>query len=362
MSVNEERLSTAVSSRTDEVLWGCLRFVVTGESPRVEGGWSRGQLLERATRLHLRPIVYAALPEQFPELNQVARQRRIRNIVMTDEMLRVVAACAARGIRLVPLKGVALANTVYPSPTLRFFDDLDLLVEPEHSAEALQIIHKLGYKPHPRGSADWHHALPQTHPKHGTTIELHTDLTRRYGHEDWPLDGVLTRLQSAEIQGQTVEILSDEDALIHTAIHARHHLFEKATFLLDSALLIARGGYDVGRVRRAGALLPFAYIVEILHDHNMIDPASTVPIDDWRLTVARQVGAWETFAPLAEPLRSGALPKLVELGLMDSLGDALTVGRALLLPDDAFVADKYDSRLQRLTARIGLAGRQILSR
>jgi hypothetical protein len=361
----------------DGIIWGCLRHCVTGESVSVEGNFPP-HLIDRARGYNLLPIVAAALsdvPDDMRQLlNTASRQRRIRTLVMTQEMLRVVAECAQANIRIIPLKGVALANSVYPSPTLRFFDDLDLLVEPHKLPTALAIIQKLGYQPHARGSADWHHSAPQTHPKHGTTIELHSDVMRRYGHEDWSLNAIWARLETHTILGQSVELLSIHDALIHTALHARHHLFEKPTFLLDTAMLLKAQSADlsesarqtswnslIAAMRAAGALVPFAHTLALLVQHRLIEPLPPIPVRPERLTIARWVHHWDGFEPRSQQLRYGVLPKLIELALMDSFGHCGSMLRTLLAPDEAFVGENYGSRWERLGARLQLFRRQFFN-
>lgn len=379
MSPNEEQsISTAVLSQIDTIIWDCLRHCVTGESVSVDGEFPAA-LIDRARNYNLLPIIAAALPDLPPDIRQpvstAARQRRIRTLIMTQEMLRVVAACAKADIRIVPLKGVALANTVYSSPTLRFFDDLDLLIEPGKLDAALAIIHQLGYAPHERGSADWHHAPPQTHPKHGTTIELHSDVMRRFGHEDWSLTDIWSRVERKTIQGQAVELLSADDALIHIALHARHHLFEKPTFLLDTAMLLRQkelgsseepSSYQwaqlIRKMTAAGALVPFAHLVNLLVLHQLIAPLPSLPVAGWRLTIARRVHRWEGFDPRSQRLRYGTLPKLIELLLMDSFEHSAIGARTLLWPDAEFVGEKYGSQWERLGARLTIFKRQLLNR
>ncbi len=357
----------AASSQMDRIIWDCFRHCVTGKSVSVKEPLPT-QLIGRARNHNLLPLIAAALPDLSAASRQplltASRQRRIRTLVMTQEMLRVVAECAKAGIRIVPLKGVALANTVYPSPTLRFFDDLDLLVEPDKMEAALAIIQQLGYLPHPRGRADWHHSAPQTHPKHGTTIELHSDLVRRFGRKNWSLTDIWARTERHTIHGQSVELLTTNDALIHTALHARHHLFEKPTFLLDTALLLKQVNSDqwqrlIEQTKAAGALLPFAHTINLLVKHQLIEPRPAIAIGRWQLAIANRVHGWHDFSPRRETLRGGALPKLIELSLMDSLADSWAMARTLLAPDEEFISGTYRSRWGRLSTRLGLLGKQL---
>jgi hypothetical protein len=62
------------------------------------------------------------------------------------EIVRVLDAFAAAGIRPLLLKGAALAYSHYPSPTLRPRADTDLLIPIDRQAEAAGVLAPLGYE------------------------------------------------------------------------------------------------------------------------------------------------------------------------------------------------------------------------
>ncbi|MGI9179644.1 MAG: nucleotidyltransferase family protein [Longimicrobiaceae bacterium] len=106
-----------------------------------------------------------------------------------DEALEVLSDA---GIRVLLLKGAALALTVYGSFARRPMGDLDLLVEPARAAEAQQLLLANGWKESRFATREQfysdHHHLPPLDDARGTGIELelHTDLFFR-GHPFQPL-------------------------------------------------------------------------------------------------------------------------------------------------------------------------------
>ncbi|MCB0007420.1 MAG: nucleotidyltransferase family protein, partial [Anaerolineales bacterium] len=148
-----------------------LGHFLTGQTPPASPAdcdWHRLHDLAHSHRLS--PLLAAALPPGTPAaaagpLQTQARQRRIRTMVMVADYAAIRQSFARANIPLVPLKGIALAHTVYPSPSMRYFDDLDMLIPQDRGPEALAVLADLGYQPHPNAPApEWHHLPPYVHP------------------------------------------------------------------------------------------------------------------------------------------------------------------------------------------------------
>jgi putative nucleotidyltransferase-like protein len=72
-------------------------------------------------------------------------------------LLEVASEFQRLDVEFVVLKGPALAHTVYPDPSWRFFGDLDLLVRAKDWQRVCSILQKLGYRrdlPEPRAGFD----------------------------------------------------------------------------------------------------------------------------------------------------------------------------------------------------------------
>jgi hypothetical protein len=117
-----------------------------------------------------------------------------------------------------------IAETVYRNIALRVFDDLDILVPPDRIGAARQALEALGYRTRatPRFE-EVHHAFHdlQYFRELGAgeqCLELHWDL--------WPparfrsdLSGLWARSRPSSVAGVAARVLSDEDVLLHLAIH-----------------------------------------------------------------------------------------------------------------------------------------------
>jgi hypothetical protein len=367
----------------ETLLLQCLRSLVTDrpaeEKPDAKD-W--GGAYNLAALHNLVPFLSLALPNNnVPEeitakITKETRRRRMRAAVMIQDFKAIHQQFAADGIRLMPVKGIALAHTIYPSISLRYFDDIDLLVPAEDGRRALESLKKVGYVIHPRApKPDWHHLPPYIHEKHNTMIEIHTDLIRR-ASPGWPIDDIWHRAKKATIDGLETWLMSDEDALIYTALHARHNLYNRLSYFLDGILLALKIPADeanqqqlVVQAKEAGGRAALAHILatgSYLFDLAPTSSVSRSSVEKW---LANKTGGWQNLQPGRSSLKQGPLTKLIELLLMDSLGDSLRLASRLILPEPEFVIQGYgegDSENKtadygkRLWQRLGLAASQLV--
>lgn len=338
-------------SPEEEVVLHALRRLTRGTALPSLPGVDGAQLTALAQAHHLAPVLDFCLPAgaapagAAAELKSIARQRRVRTLVMTQAFHTLAAGFQRAGIPCLPLKGIALAHTVYPSPTLRYFDDLDVLIPPDAAPAALEVLRRLGYTPHPRAlRPDWHHLIPYAHPQHGTTVELHTGLVR-YHPPAWSAAQVWERAQLGQLAEQPVWLLAPEDALALAALHARHHLFSRLTFVVDVALLAQRlpdRRLAWQRSREAGAASALAHLLEVAAAWGLAEDWSDAPTSPLARYTARRLAAGDGLRLTPAGLHHGVLPKLLELLLLDTWRERGRLGRALLWPQAAFVAAGYE--------------------
>jgi hypothetical protein len=84
--------------------------------------------------------------DQFEQLLEAHRQAMLSPLAVERGLLEIAAEFDAQGIQFVVLKGSALAHTVYPDPSWRFFGDLDLLVRGRDWRKVIAILEELGYR------------------------------------------------------------------------------------------------------------------------------------------------------------------------------------------------------------------------
>jgi hypothetical protein len=367
-----------------QLLLQTLHALITGEPitqlPTVH--WPT--TLQLAAAHKLTPILHHTIPtplipaEPAAQLNQAARQQRMRTAVLIQDFQTIHTALVSAGIQAIPLKGIALAHTIYPSPTLRYFDDLDILVPAASAPVALATLQQLGYILHPNVTKpEWHHLPAHIHPQHGTTVEIHTDLIRR-ARPGWNLDEIWSRAQPGRIAGQDTLLLSTADALIYTALHARHNLFNRLSFFVDAALLARQLAETQGNsgelrgtkerldlallARQAGAQTALYHLLSTSQSLFSLPPSPNPLIPTTSSWLSQRIAGWQTLTPPQSNLRQGPIPHLLELLLMDSWADSLHMAGRILFPPADFVQEGYGSAGygKRLLHRTGLATGQLL--
>ncbi|GEM_PF-2755187 len=90
--------------------------------------------------------------ERYPVPSHVADHlhaaywtNHFRNRVLLAQLQRLLAAAAAEGIAIMPLKGAVLATWYYATPALRPMSDLDLLVHPADTARLARLLSVRGF-------------------------------------------------------------------------------------------------------------------------------------------------------------------------------------------------------------------------
>ncbi|MBP7998348.1 MAG: nucleotidyltransferase family protein [Chloroflexi bacterium] len=335
-----------------QLILATLRAFIQGESlpDLFPVHWE--QVFVLAAQQRLIPILHTTLtktsmpPEVWSRLDQAARQQRIRTAMLVDAFVTINEAMAQAGIAVMPVKGMYLAHRVYQSVNHRYFDDIDLLIPAEATREAVAVMHRLGYITHPQAEKpDWHHLAPFLHQQSKVVVELHTDLIRRAG-PGWGVAEIWQRANRGRIAGIETTLISEVDALIHTALHARHNRYKRLSFFLDAHLQLSHLQAPQQRelllmlAREAGAQVALAYLGQV--GHRLWNAAAwPVSVTGWRGRMTERLAQWHTFD---QPLRStgeGPLPNVLELLLMDRWSDSLRLAYRLLFPPPQFLADYY---------------------
>ncbi len=112
-------------------------------------------LVERAAQQQVFPLVYRHLRalgfEGMPEparleLKQAFDKNRLKNALLVQQLARVLQLLGDSGVRAIPLKGVALADSLYGSFAMRHTSDLDILVPPGEALRARRLLIANGYE------------------------------------------------------------------------------------------------------------------------------------------------------------------------------------------------------------------------
>jgi len=182
----------------------CVRAYLTERpfSPSGEIDWCA--LLERAYRHKIAPVVWGVMaqqPEMMPPEIWAAftiwmEHRRRKSGCFALHLRRLSGLLSDAGIPALTLKGIALALGEYGSISMRQFEDIDLLIPPEHIHHTLRLVQEQGFiftdeKQQALAFSalpadDYHFQLQ--HQRWLISLELHWKVGwRHYNARDFPL-------------------------------------------------------------------------------------------------------------------------------------------------------------------------------
>jgi hypothetical protein len=177
---------------------------------------------------------------ETPAAELLVEALALRNLAIDRLAARIVAEFANRGIESIVLKGPVLAAWLYPGE-VRPYGDADLLVPPQHWADAVTALEALGFSDR---------LGPLAHPR----MESFNSTAFLRGEENLDLHCAIHGLEtdpkaiwnafsagsaSQEIGGATLGIPGRPALLLHVALHAAHHTEAKPLEDLRRALEIA---------------------------------------------------------------------------------------------------------------------------
>ncbi|MFC2071742.1 nucleotidyltransferase family protein [Chloroflexota bacterium] len=197
-------------------------------------------LLDRAAWHRLLPLVSYHLrsPDlsvfvprlMLEKLQRLSYQSLARNMLLQEELSKLLSALNEEGIPVIVLKGAALLGSIYDDIGLRPMSDLDILVQPEHLDCAAAIASCQGYVPMTAGDAqerttttNRHHSPHLRQFEKGILLEIHQHIVDSDSAYHFDLSGFWARAQLVTISGAGALMLSPEDLLIHLSAHFLFH-------------------------------------------------------------------------------------------------------------------------------------------
>ncbi len=215
--------------------------------------WAR--LLVLAEQHGVTPLLARALSSVCPQLVPGAtlaglktwqHANSLRSLTLTRDLLRVVRALEARGLRALPYKGPVLAEMAYGDLALRHCVDLDVLVPANAVPSARQVMEQLGYAltpdalKHEAAYTHVHHHYAFAHGSSRTMIELHWRMVSRQFSLRLPFDDLWRRRVSSNLAGQPLRVPSEADMLLAVCIHGSMHGWKQIKHVCDVAELAQR--------------------------------------------------------------------------------------------------------------------------
>jgi hypothetical protein len=210
-------------------------------------------LLSQAQIHGVRPLLCWYLTENFTEQlasDMVQKLRRHfqsharRNLSWLDELLDLVQLSEARGLQVLPYKGLVFALQAYGNVALRQFCDLDLFMPRQNVVEMQELLLERGYRPalsdvpqrveHTSGSE-----LLFIRDSDGIQVDLHWAFAPSFfafGLDD----KVLSHCRRLPVGHRTVAILPPEDHLLIVCMHGTKHCWCRFGWIVDIAEIVRR--------------------------------------------------------------------------------------------------------------------------
>jgi hypothetical protein len=137
-----------------------------------------------------------------------------RSLLLTQELLAVLARFEAENLPVIPFKGPVLGADVYGNVALRQFTDLDLLVRPGDVPAARRLLTAAGYAASGFAS-DWEWNFEN---RHGVAVDLHQAIASAYEPSPAGFDELWARRRPVTIGPASIQTLSPEDMLLTLSI------------------------------------------------------------------------------------------------------------------------------------------------
>ncbi len=220
---------------------------------------------------HLQTLGFAGVPAQArARLEALAREVAASNALAARELTELLRLFDQAQIPAIPLKGMALAESLYGDLTLRVSDDIDILVPRATVGRAIAKISTIGYRAE---SAQWsERRLLSSFIEYGFARQ-----DKAYGHEldlHWgvlwwrPLDkGAIEDLWSEArptiVLGVPAYALSPEWEFLFLAAHAARDGWIGLKWLADIQEACARGGIDWDRVWEKAERFEWQEVLEL---------------------------------------------------------------------------------------------------
>ena len=256
----------------------------------------------------------------------IRRKCRNDNLLLLARLEQALDALGSQGIVPIALKGTSFLPRFYRSFDERTLDDVDLLVEPDDAARAIETLERAGWAaPGGRERTHWLRSsfeMPMVSPGPVTVaLEIHWSLgqERRYAV---PVAALLDRAVAQEIAGRGIRRLDDVDAATHLLLHHVQHYFDRRLkWALDLRSLSKLPGFSwdavEGRAREwrghAAASMALEHLRRLFPDEfpawpvdlwrrAVTSPLRTRhPLDFYRGTRRRGVQLWIAAAALEHP-------------------------------------------------------------
>jgi len=319
-------------------------------------------LVDSATAEGLGPaLAFACKADPPGAMPRAVRERLQRclvdatasHLILSRELGRLLERFQGERIPVIPLKGPALAEILYPHPALRPCSDLDLLIRRESVRPVDALLERLGY----RRLADAHsfrfdvaydRATLYEGPS-GVRVDLHWGLLSdpRYTWDELEALTVWDRAVPIRVSDQETLGLCPEDLLLYLSVHlAVHHALAGLFWYWDLFLVIERWGgtldWEELAARTSRWRVRVALYFALLELERLFHARVPAPVMGEIKPRGPRAGAMSWLLRHRSPRQRRRLEHLIALLLVDRGRDLLGTLRHALLPSPAWLRTRYE--------------------
>lgn len=196
-------------------------------------------------RLQGLDVTTAVPPHLLSQMQQKHQQTTLQNLAIYRELRLIAEKMEAAEVPLIVLKGTYLATAVYPHIGQRGIGDLDLLVPEAKVAQAVAVMHGLGWQetqPFTLDALRQHRHHVPTMVKQGVNfpVEIHWNIAKPPTSSRLTPDQLWQEVTPTSLAGTEALAFPLHLQLLHLALHAAyHHQFAfDLRSLCDMALII----------------------------------------------------------------------------------------------------------------------------
>jgi hypothetical protein len=203
----------------------------------------------RAAEHKLTPLLYrnliAICPDAVPEpykqqMRNFCKANRGYSLILTAQMIRLLELLAQHGIEAVPFKGPILAWCAYGDLSLRYYADIDLVVQEADVDKAKSLLAAEGYvRPASFSINDevilrkWGYSYELENPESKIKVELHWRLAPTYLSFNFDYQLLWQNRQAIQLLASTIKTFSPEDTFLILCMHATKHNWQILCCLSD---------------------------------------------------------------------------------------------------------------------------------
>lgn len=189
-------------------------------------------LADLAARHRVSPVLYLGLkrtawrmvPAEFQDhLKSRFTLNLKRNFRLSHHASRIIETLTEGGVRVIPYKGIFLAETIYGQLSSREVNDIDLLISHEDSATSHELLRSLGFEPTEKLDQQ------QIYRDRDLQIEidLHWQITPDYFPVAYDFQQLWSRSAPVALGRVAYRALANEDLLLFLCIQVAKDSWER---------------------------------------------------------------------------------------------------------------------------------------